>query len=44
MSENLTGTEVWHTLLQRRLRLITLHAETLETSRIYYLCLETGIL
>lgn len=44
MSKKLTGTEVWHTLLQMRLWLITLHAETLETSRIYYLCPETGIL
>jgi len=43
MSENITGTEVWLTLLQMRLQLITLDAESLETSRIYYLYPETDI-
>lgn len=44
MSENLIETKVWLTLLQTRLQLITLDAESWETSYIYYLYPETDIL
>lgn len=44
MSENLTDTEVGRTLVWMRLQLITLDPESSETSHIYYLYPETGIL
>lgn len=44
MSENLTGTEVWLTLLQMRLQLITWVAESSEMPHINYLYPETDIL
>lgn len=44
MSENLTEAKVWLTLLQTRLQLITLDAESSETWLIYYLYPEIDIL